>query len=92
MEKQIKANKMNDRSCMYDNQMFDNVFFSEKSFRDNDVQPTLELREMAQQCSELSIPVQAESEGAAERREKIKADNKKQKKQMKLDRLKVTEV
>ena len=53
---------MSDKSQMYDNLMFDNVFFSAKSRRDNEVQPSLSIREMAQSYSEQPKTLEPETD------------------------------
>ena len=78
---------------MYDNQMFDNVFFSAKSYIDNEVEMSLTVREQAQQYSELvpEIPPETDEE-ERERREQAKILTKKKKKLAKFERMGHTSV
>lgn len=73
---------------MYDNQMFDNVFFSAKSYVDNEVEMSLTVREQAQQYSQFAPEIPPETdEEERERREQAKISLKKKKKQAKFERM-----
>jgi len=79
--------RFQEKEQMYDNQMFDNVFFSAKSKRDNEAQAVTLLQEMEAQCSDRSdvqnfrtLLKQNEDQcDEAERKAQAKAEKKKAK-------------
>ena len=69
--------RFQEKESMYDNQMFDNVFFSAKSKRDNEVQADVVLKTIGQQMSDTDYQDFKLAEAANEAANELKKKEKK---------------